>query len=90
MLGASSPRQGKFSNYFESLPISTNELVPSIVQAPKLELKPLPKTLRYAYLEKEETLPVIITSNLNKVEEEKLIRVLREHRTASGQTIFDI
>ena len=53
MLGVSSTHQGKFSNYFESLPLSTNELVPSIIQAPKLELKSLPETLHYAYLGKE-------------------------------------
>ncbi|KAI9164931.1 hypothetical protein LWI28_004674 [Acer negundo] len=57
MLGASSTHQGKYSNYFESLPLSTNECVPSIVQVQKVELKPLPETLRYAYMRKEETLP---------------------------------
>ncbi|XP_062113634.1 uncharacterized protein LOC133824687 [Humulus lupulus] len=43
----------------------------SIVQAPTLELKPLPEHLRYVYLGNNETLPVIIARNLNQVQEEK-------------------
>ncbi|KAK8659806.1 hypothetical protein V6N13_029999 [Hibiscus sabdariffa] len=37
---------------------------PSIEQPPKLELKPLPNQLKYAYLGENETLPVIISSKL--------------------------
>ncbi|KAL0386071.1 UNVERIFIED_CONTAM: hypothetical protein Sradi_3001400, partial [Sesamum radiatum] len=40
--------------------------------------------------EKNETLPVIISSKLSTLEEEKLIRVLREFREAIGWTIADI
>ena len=42
-------------------------LLPSVVQAPVLELKPLPKHLKYAYLGEGETLPVIISASLSKV-----------------------
>ncbi|MED6116538.1 hypothetical protein PIB30_101192, partial [Stylosanthes scabra] len=35
-----------------------------------LTLKPLPSTLKYAFLDKEETLPVIINSTLSSAEEE--------------------
>jgi hypothetical protein len=80
---------GKSSNFI-SLPISDKELVPSVIQAPTLELKPLPEHLKYAYLEREETLPVIIASNLSMQEEEKLLRVLREHKTAIAWGIADI
>ncbi|XP_071929727.1 uncharacterized protein [Coffea arabica] len=66
------------------------EVLPSVVQAPVLELKPLPEHLRYAYLGDNETLPVIISSALSKIQEEKLIRVLREHKEAIGWTIADI
>ena len=38
---------------------------PSIVEAPKLELKALPPHLRYVYLGEENTLPVIIAADLN-------------------------
>ncbi|CAN6579357.1 unnamed protein product [Malus baccata var. baccata] len=34
----------------ESIPISTNKLLPSIIQAPILELKPLPSHLKYIFL----------------------------------------
>nr|XP_027067750.1 uncharacterized protein LOC113693401 [Coffea arabica] len=44
----------------------------------------------YAYLGDNETLPVIISSALSKIQEEKLIRVLREHKEAIGWTIVDI
>ncbi|XP_071902547.1 uncharacterized protein [Coffea arabica] len=65
-------------------------VLPSVVQAPVLELKPLPEHLKYAYLGDNETLPVIISSALSKTQEEKLIRVLREHKETIGWTIADI
>ncbi|MED6124927.1 hypothetical protein PIB30_063629 [Stylosanthes scabra] len=40
----------------------------------KLELKPLPTTLKYAFLDEEGTLPVIISSTLSSQEEEDLLR----------------
>ncbi|XP_023728286.1 uncharacterized protein LOC111875993 [Lactuca sativa] len=46
------------------IPMSNEKLVPSIVQAPKLELKTLPEHLKYAYLGDKETLPVIISTKL--------------------------
>ncbi|XP_071924694.1 uncharacterized protein [Coffea arabica] len=73
---------------YEVLPIfipeSHQRVLPSVVQAPVLELKPLPKHLKYAYLGDNETLPVIISSALSKTKEEKLIRVLREYKEAIG------
>ncbi|XP_070015938.1 uncharacterized protein [Nicotiana sylvestris] len=63
---------------------------PSIEEAPKLELKPLPSHLHYAYLGSSDTLPVIISSELSKLQEEKLSRVLRENKRAIGWTMSDI
>ncbi|XP_070022474.1 uncharacterized protein [Nicotiana sylvestris] len=63
---------------------------PSIEEAPKLELKPLPPHLQYAYLGDSDTLPVIVSSDLSKLQEEKLLRVLREHKRALGWTMSDI
>ncbi|KAL4386793.1 hypothetical protein GQ457_09G017280 [Hibiscus cannabinus] len=63
---------------------------PSIEKPPKLELKPLPEQLKYAYLGKNETLPVNISSKLQAVQEEKLIETLRQHKEALGWTIADI
>ncbi|KAM1648158.1 hypothetical protein ACFX2K_009595 [Malus domestica] len=54
---------GKFSNR-ESIPISTNKLLPSIIQALILELKPLPSHLKYIFLGENETLPAIISSSI--------------------------
>ncbi|KAL5554884.1 hypothetical protein UlMin_037120 [Ulmus minor] len=57
---------------------------------PKLELKPLPSHLRYAYLGDSKSFPVIINNSLNDIEEEKLLRVLRNHKSAIGWTMADI
>ena len=80
---------GKFSGLIP-LPISDKALVSSVVQAPTLELKPLPDHLKYAYLGEEETLPVIIAANHSMQEEDKLLRVLRKHKTAIAWGIADI
>ncbi|XP_070042993.1 uncharacterized protein [Nicotiana tomentosiformis] len=48
----------------------------SIEESPKLELKPLPPHIQYAYLGGSDTLPAIISSDLSKLQEEKLLRVL--------------
>ena len=50
----------------------------------KLELKPLPENLKYTYLGDDETLPVIIANTLTSKQEDKLIKVLREHSEALG------
>ncbi|CAN6542428.1 unnamed protein product [Malus baccata var. baccata] len=80
---------GKPSNPI-SISVSTNKLLPSVTQAPILELKPLPDHLKYVFLGDNETLPVIVSSSLTAIEEEKLIRVLKEHKTAIGWTLADI
>ncbi|CAN6697898.1 unnamed protein product [Malus baccata var. baccata] len=77
----------------ESLPsqsVSTNKLLPSVVQPPTLELKPLPSHLKYVFLGEDETLPVIISSSLTALEESMLVRVLKEYKTAIGWTLADI
>ncbi|KAM2536101.1 hypothetical protein TB2_021841 [Malus domestica] len=80
----SNPRHiGKSPNLI-SIPISTNKLLPSVIQSPSLELKPLPSHLKYVFLGEQETLLVIISSSLTTQEEDKLVRVLREYKTAIG------
>ncbi|CAN6560275.1 unnamed protein product [Malus baccata var. baccata] len=59
-------------------------------EAPVLELKLLPDHLKYVFLGDNETLPIIVSSSLMTIEEEKLIRVLKEHKTAIGWTLADI
>ncbi|XP_070679248.1 uncharacterized protein [Malus domestica] len=80
---------GKSPNLI-SIPISTNKLLPSVIQPPSLELKPSPSHLKYMFLGEQETLPVIISSSLTVQEEDKLVRVLREYKTAIGWTLANI
>ncbi|CAN6700791.1 unnamed protein product [Malus baccata var. baccata] len=68
----------------------STKMLPSVDQAPTLELKPLPDHLKYVFLGDDETLPVIVSSSLTTHEDEKLVRVLREHKTAMGWTLADI
>ncbi|XP_062088688.1 uncharacterized protein LOC133795248 [Humulus lupulus] len=75
---------------FEELGAGPDRPLPSIQKPPVLELKVLPDHLRYAYLGEKKTLPVIVSSFLSEVEEEKLLRVLRAHKTAIGWTLADI
>ncbi|XP_070002339.1 uncharacterized protein [Nicotiana sylvestris] len=57
---------------------------PSIEEAPKLELKPLPPHLQYAYLGDSDTLPVIVSSDLSKLQEEKLLECYVSTREQLG------
>ncbi|KAM1537686.1 hypothetical protein PS1_002599 [Malus domestica] len=56
-------QSGKFLDPI-SISVSANKLLPSVVQPPTLELKPLPSHLKYVFLGDDETLPVIISSTL--------------------------
>ncbi|KAB2606299.1 S ribonuclease [Pyrus ussuriensis x Pyrus communis] len=70
--------------------VLTNKLLPSTEQPPTLELKPLPSHLKYVFLGQDQTLPVIISNLITAQEEDKLIRVLKEHKSAIGWTLADI
>ncbi|KAM1067235.1 hypothetical protein ACFX2B_022302 [Malus domestica] len=86
----SNPRHiGKSPNLI-SIPILTNKLLPFVIQPYSLELKLLPSHLKYVFLGEQKTMPVIISSSLTAQEEDKLVRVLREYRTAIGWTLADI
>ncbi|XP_021775616.1 uncharacterized protein LOC110739479 [Chenopodium quinoa] len=54
------------------LTVPTDKLLPSVLQAPQVELKPLPDHLKYVFLGQNDTLPVIISSKLTKEQEDKL------------------
>ncbi|GKF53887.1 hypothetical protein Tco_0160797, partial [Tanacetum coccineum] len=62
----------------------------SIEEPPKLELKELPSHLEYAFLEKDNKLPVIISKDLKDDEKVKLIEVLKAHKSALAWKISDI
>ena len=57
---------------------------------PVFELKPLPDTLKYAYLDEKKIYPLIISANLSEKEEEKLLKTLKKHRAAIGYTLDDL
>ncbi|XP_070014708.1 uncharacterized protein [Nicotiana sylvestris] len=68
---------------------SENEKVSQEEVQLKFELKELPSHLKYVFLEPELFL-VIISSSLTIKQKNKLIGVLRKHKTALGWTITDI
>ena len=57
---------------------------------PALELKILPKNLRYEFLDTEIKRPVIVNADLGQLETEKLLGVLRKYPTALGYNIADL
>ncbi|CAM8886815.1 unnamed protein product [Rhodiola kirilowii] len=68
----------------------SNTFLPSVIQAPRIELKPLPGHLKYAFLGENNTLPVIIKSGLEIDQERCLIKVLRQYKLAIGWTLADL
>ncbi|CAN6557395.1 unnamed protein product [Malus baccata var. baccata] len=62
----------------------------ALEKAPILDLKPLPSHLKYIFLGENKTLPAIISSSLTTQEEEKLVCVLKEFKSALGWTLADI
>jgi hypothetical protein len=46
--------------------------------------------LKYAYLDKKNIYPVIISANLSAKEEKKLLDVLKAHRAAIGYSLDDL
>ncbi|KAG7585655.1 Ribonuclease H-like superfamily [Arabidopsis thaliana x Arabidopsis arenosa] len=62
----------------------------SELKAPKVDLKPLPQGLRYAFLGTNSTYPVIINANLNDDEVHLLLNELRKYRRAIGYSLSDI
>ena len=63
---------------------------PSLESSPSLELKALPKHLKYAYLGEQKTQPVIIASHLTNEQEENLMTILRKYREVIGWMMTDI
>jgi len=62
----------------------------SELKAPKVDLKPLPKGLRYAFLGPNSTYPVIINAELNDDEVNLLLSELRKYRRVIGYSLSDI
>ncbi|KAK8632765.1 hypothetical protein V6N13_073146 [Hibiscus sabdariffa] len=80
----------RYGMKFESLDFT--EFVPpksSLGIAPVLELKPLPSHLKYVYLGANDTLPVIISSQLNANQELSVVNLLKQYKKALGWTMDD-
>ena len=62
-------------SHLEPLPLTIpkENLLSSVLQAPKVELKQLPEHLKYVFVGENETLPLIISSKLTREQENKLI-----------------
>jgi hypothetical protein len=74
----------------ETTESSSPDPSPSVAEPAKQELKPLPDTLKYKYLDLSKSLPVIIAADLNETQEQKLLDVLKEHKEAISWSIGDI
>ncbi|KAG5532462.1 hypothetical protein RHGRI_026932 [Rhododendron griersonianum] len=79
-----------WSPKFEELPPLECKTLPSSIKPPKLELKVLPDTLKYAFLGGNDTYPVVISSSLGSLQESQLLDLLKRHTKAIGWTIADI
>ena len=54
------------------------------------ELKPLPYTLKYAFLDSQQVKPVIISSQLNEEQEKRLLDVLRRNEKPISWTLAEL
>ncbi|XP_050883836.1 uncharacterized protein LOC127087037 [Lathyrus oleraceus] len=68
-------------------------LTPNPIPCPKkpsIELKTLPKDLRYEFLDTELERPVIVNADLGQIETKKLLHILRKYPTTLGYNISDL
>ena len=73
-----------------NLPVEPFGILSQPKEDPVFDLKPLPDTLKYAYLDEKKIYHVIINANLSRYEEEQLLETLRKHRDALGYTLDDL
>jgi hypothetical protein len=66
------------------------EITPEEPQVPEVDLKPLPKGLKYEFLGPDKTYPVKISDELSPEENEKLLILLKKHRKVIGYSISDL
>jgi hypothetical protein len=66
------------------------EIKPEEPQVPEVDLKPLPKGLKYEFLGLDKTYPVVVSDELSPEENEKLLILLKEHRKVIGYSINDL
>jgi hypothetical protein len=57
---------------------------------PDIELKTLPKGLKYEFLGADKTYPVILSDELSPEEMDKFLNLLRKHKKVIGYSISDL
>jgi hypothetical protein len=65
------------------------DIKPEGPQVPEVDLKPLPKGLKYEFLGPDKNYPVIVSDELSPKENEKLLNLLKKHRKVIGYSIND-
>jgi hypothetical protein len=66
------------------------EIKPEEPQVPEVDLKLLPKGLKYEFLGPDKTYPVIASDELSPEENEKLLNLLKKHRKVIRYSINDL
>jgi hypothetical protein len=66
------------------------EIKPEEPQVPEVDLKPLPKGLKYEFLGPDKTYLVIVCDELSPEENAKLLILLKKHRKVIGYSINDL
>jgi hypothetical protein len=66
------------------------EIKPEEPQVPEVDLKPLPKGLKYEFLGLDKTYPVIVSDELSPEENEKFLILLKKHMKVIGYSINDL
>jgi hypothetical protein len=66
------------------------DIKPEEPQVPEVDLKPLPKGLKYEFLGPDKTYPVIMNDELSPEQNEKLLNLLKKHRKVIGYSINDL
>ena len=54
---------------------------------PSIELKPLPSSLKYVFVNDNQETPVIVSDKLSQDETRKLVAVLERHQSAIGYSL---
>jgi hypothetical protein len=66
------------------------DIKPEEPQVPEVDLKPLPKGLKYEFLGLNKTYPVIASDELSAKENEKLLNLLKKLRKVIEYSINDL
>jgi hypothetical protein len=75
-------------NLYECLSLTPNHM--PCPKKPSIELKELPKNLRYEFLDQELNRPVIVSATLNRDETNQLLDILRKYPSDLGYNISDL